>query len=101
MYGLNCLFNCLLIIELLEKWPMSKKDMSMNSALLQLTKQGLVNPVIHLSLLLLNLAFVSKIHLHKFIPIYYSLGILKVWQQNSYLKETKYLIICILFKITK
>ena len=87
MYGLNCLFNCLLIIELLEKWPMSKKDMSMNSALLQLTKQGLVNPVIHLSQLLLNLAFVSKIHFHKFILTYYSLGILKVWQQNSTLKK--------------
>jgi len=87
MHDINCVFNCLLIIELLEKWPMSKKDMSMNSALLQLTKQGLVNPVIHLSQLLLNLAFVSKIHLHKFILIYYSLGILKVRQQNSTLKK--------------
>jgi len=57
---------------------MSKKDMSMNSALLQLTKQGLVNPVMHLSQLLLNLAFVSKIHFHTFILMYYSLGIFKV-----------------------
>jgi hypothetical protein len=67
IYGLNSLF----VTELQEKWPMSKKDMNMNSALLQLIKQDLVNQVIPLSQLLQNLAFVSIVKVHDFILLYH------------------------------
>lgn len=67
MYSLNSLF----ITELQEKWPMSKKGMNMNSALLQLIKQDLVNQAIPLNQLLQNLAFVSIRKVHVFILVYY------------------------------
>jgi hypothetical protein len=58
-------FDCFFIIELQQKWLMSRKDMNMNSVLLQLTKQDLVNPVIRQSQWLLNLASVSKMNFMK------------------------------------